>query len=73
MSRIYGHGIGGGWDVRHEGCAARCCEVRAEIVSRAQFPVEDCGGCGAPIGGPPEPMEFDRGEPCECHADVVTP
>jgi hypothetical protein len=64
--RIYAHGIGGGWDLRHEGCAPRCCEVAADVV-RGPVPNEVCGGCEGELREPPRPMSFDRSEPCEEH------
>lgn len=68
---IYAHGIGGGWDLRHAGCAPKCCEAEAHEVDAGLIKIGVfCGGCGQPVGGglPPAPRDFDRDEPCETHA-----
>lgn len=66
MARIYEHAIFGGNELRHEGCAPRCCEVAAEIVRG--IPSESCGGCGGELREAPRAMDFDRQQPCEQHA-----
>lgn len=75
-TRILAHGIGGGWDLRHEGCAPKCCEAKAEPVTPAEWnarpkPTPDCGGCGASLCDPPAPMDFDRDATCESCADAI--
>ena len=66
----YQHPIGGGWDVRHAGCANECCEDDAQPIHRLGFPEDAtaCGGCGGALGEPRLSMGFDRFETCETHA-----
>lgn len=72
--RILAHGIGGGFDLRHEGCAAKCCEAEAEPVAdlhRGTHAATHCGGCDGLIINPPAPMDFDRDAKCETHAETT--
>lgn len=65
----YAHPIGGGWDVRHAGCALFCCESAADGVAALdeQEQMLACEGCKGPLGEPPVPMDFDRDAPCGLH------
>lgn len=68
MTRILAHAVGGGWDLRHEGCAPKCCE-RVATPTRIDLSGEipGCGGCLNGLSDPPAPVTFDRDAPCEAH------
>lgn len=77
---ILAHGVPGGWDIRHEGCAPKCCEAEAEPVGEtrvAQLARDGafilCDGCGHAVDEPPAPMKFDRDAKCEAHAEEWSP
>ncbi len=67
------HGIGGGSDLRHRGCAPYCCE--RDGVPLAHLSPEDhgewCAGCGERLDAEALPMPFDRKLACEDHAEAL--
>ena len=77
MITHFAHAIGGGWDIRHAGCAAKCCESHADSVTMIAIapprpyvdPMAYCGGCDAMLCAPANAMDFDRDEVCDACAD----
>ncbi len=66
----YAHPVHAGEEIRHAGCAGRCCEADAGPVRRLEWPEDsaNCEGCKGPLCEPPKLMDFDRSESCETHS-----
>lgn len=72
-TRILAHAIGGCYELRHEGCAPKCCEAEAEVVQPDSYAdreadIMECGACERPLRAKPLPLDFDPAEMCDTHA-----
>jgi len=61
--------VGLGWDVRHAGCAPKCCEATARVLTEdiGECRRMLCGWCDGRLDRPPKPTTLDRDAPCERH------